>query len=176
MKVGNYTYGHQNIKLIFQKEFPNVSVEIGNFCSIASNIKIYMGHGYHDSNNVSTYPFGYVECQNFGLEKYTSGKTNGDIIIGNDVWIGDNVTIMSGVKIGDGSIIATNSHVVKNVEPYSIVGGNPSKLIKYRFSEDTIEKLLKIKWWNWSVEKIEKNKQLLNSPDINDFLRANGVT
>jgi virginiamycin A acetyltransferase len=80
------------------------------------------------------------------FDGYGHPGTKGNVIIGNDVWIGSNVTIMSGVTIGDGAVIANNSHVVKNVEPYTLVGGNPAKLIKYRFSKEQIEKLLKIKW------------------------------
>jgi virginiamycin A acetyltransferase len=89
----------------------------------------------------------------------------GDIIIGNDVWIGYNATIMAGVKIGDGAIIGTNATVVKDVEPYSIVGGNPAQEIKKRFSEETISKLLELKWWNWDIEKITRNIQ--NLTDLN---------
>lgn len=81
----------------------------------------------------------------------------GDIVIGNDVWIGYNATILAGVTIGDGAIIATNSTVIKDVKPYSIVGGNPAFEIKKRFSEETISKLLKLKWWDWDIEKITKN-------------------
>jgi virginiamycin A acetyltransferase len=77
---------------------------------------------------------------------------------------------MSGCKIGDGSVLATNSHVVNNVPPYSIYGGNPAKLIKYRFDEDTIEKLMLIKWWNWDLEKIKQNLYLLNNNNINKFI------
>jgi len=99
-------------------------------------------------------------------------STKGDVIIGNDVWIGQNVTIMSGISIGDGSVIANNSHVVKNVEPYSLVGGNPAKLIKYRFTTDQIEKLLKIKWWDWEDDKINMFTPLLCNPDIDEFIRS----
>ena len=87
----------------------------------------------------------------------------GDINIGNDVWIGYNATMMAGVTIGDGAIIATNATVIKDVEPYSIVGGNPAKEIKKRFSEDIISKLLELKWWNWDIEKITKNIQSLTN-------------
>ena len=165
MQVGEFTYGQDNITHVFKKEFPNVNLIIGKFCSIASNIKVYQ-----DLNNISTYPFGYVHNNEFGLPCYNNGKTNGDIIIGNDVWIGDNVTIISGVIIGDGSIIATNSHVTSNVKPYSIVGGNPAKLIKYRFDDEIIQKLLEIKWWDWDTEKIKNFASVLNSGDINLFL------
>ncbi|MBY0480821.1 MAG: CatB-related O-acetyltransferase [Chitinophagaceae bacterium] len=90
----------------------------------------------------------------------------GDIHIGNDVWIGYNATIMAGVTIGDGAIIATNSTVIKDVEPYSIVGGNPAIEIKKRFSTEMIDRLLKLKWWDWDIEKITKNVQTLTGKDI----------
>lgn len=98
-----------------------------------------------------------------------NGKTypnKGDTEIGNDVWIGFNSTIMPGIKIGDGAIIASNSTVTKDVKPYSIVGGNPAKEIKKRFSKEQIEKLLKISWWNWEIEKITKNIQNLTDQNI----------
>ena len=167
MIVGKYTYGHTNINHIFKDEFPNVKLIIGSFCSIANNIKVYYGHGYHDSNAISTYPFGYVD---FGTEKFNKGKTNGDIIIGNDVWIGDNVTIMSGVNIGDGSVIANNSHIAKDVDPYSIVGGNPCEIIKYRFDKEIIDKLLNIKWWDMEDSEISKFQKKLNGYDIEEFI------
>jgi virginiamycin A acetyltransferase len=93
-------------------------------------------------------------------------STRGDVIIGNDVWIAENVTIMS----GDGAVIACNSHVVKDVEPYSIVGGNPAKFIKYRFTQEQIEWLLKIQWWKWSPEKINENVHLLCNDRIDEFI------
>ena len=89
--------------------------------------------------------------------------------MGNDVWIGQNVTIMSGVKIGDGAIIAANSVVTKNVDSYSIVGGNPAKFIKKRFDDELIEYLFKLKWWNWSKEKISENLVVLCSSDLNSI-------
>ena len=91
-------------------------------------------------------------------------------VFGNDVWIADNVTIMSGVRIGDGAVIACNSHAVKDVEPYSIDGGNPAKFIKYRFTQEQIECLLKIQWWKWSPEKINEHVHLLNNDKINEFI------
>jgi virginiamycin A acetyltransferase len=97
------------------------------------------------------------------------GKTypvKGDTVIGNDVWIGYNATIMPGVRIGDGAIIATNSTVVKDVDPYSIVGGNPAKEIRKRFSKEKIEKLLEIQWWNWEIEKITENLSILTDNNL----------
>lgn len=151
-------------------ENANAKIEIGNFCSIGLNLKKYLG-GNHRTDWVTTYPFGHINkgiFNNFDGNGHPS--TKGDVIIGNDVWIGDNVTIMSGVTIGDGAVIANNSHVVKNVEQYSLVGGNPAKFIKYRFTFEQIEKLLEIKWWYWDDEKINKFTPLLCNNDIDMFI------
>ena len=96
--------------------------------------------------------------------------TKGDTIIGNDVWIRYNATIMPGIKIGDGAIIASNTNVTRDVEPYTIVGGNPSKEIKKRFSKVKIEQLLALQWWNWSIEKITKNVQHLTGGDLDKLI------
>jgi acetyltransferase-like isoleucine patch superfamily enzyme len=166
--TGKYTYGNPNVL------WPNddAKLVIGNFCSIAQNVNIYLG-GNHRKDWVTTYPFGHIHRSPFNIYNGAGHPaTNGDVIIGNDVWISNDVTIMSGVTIGDGAIIANNSHVVKNVEPYSLVGGNPAKLIKYRFSEEQIEKLLQIKWWNWNDDKINQFTPLLCNPDIDQFIKA----
>lgn len=166
--VGKYTYGP---KPIIHFANNKAKLVIGRFCSIASNLNVYLG-GNHRMDWVTTYPFGHINKNVFN--KFNGGghpSTKGDVIIGNDVWIGDNVTIMSGVTIGDGSIIANNSHVVKNVEPYSLVGGNPAKFIKYRFTKDQIEKLLQIKWWNWDDAKINEFVPLLCNNNIDEFIK-----
>lgn len=146
-------------------------IKIGSFCSIAQGLKIFLCAD-HRHDWVTTYPFGHIHRNKFNA---FNGKghpsTKGDIIIGNDVWIGANVTIMSGITIGDGAVIANNSHVCKNVEPYSIVGGNPIKLIKYRFTEDQIKSLLKIKWWEWNDEKINESLALLCNGNIDEFIQ-----
>ena len=166
MSVGKYTYGTPRKHW----ENDNAKLIIGSFCSIASNVNIYLG-GNHRTDWVTTYPFGHIYhnvFNNFSGEGHPS--TKGDVIIGNDVWIGSNVTIMSGVNIGDGAIIANNSHVVRNVEPYSMVGGNPATIIRYRFSEEQIKKLLEIKWWNWDDSKINSFTPLLCNNNIDRFI------
>lgn len=166
---GKYTYGKPNVYW----ENNDAKLIIGNFCSIAK-VNIYLG-GNHRTDWVTTYPFGAVNKDTFNLfnvDDHGHPSTRGDVIIGNDVWIGDNVTIMSGVTIGDGAVIACNSHVVKNVEPYSLVGGNPAKLIKYRFSQEQIDKLLEIKWWNWDNDKINKFTPLLCNNNIDEFIKS----
>jgi virginiamycin A acetyltransferase len=94
----------------------------------------------------------------------------GDIIIENDVWIGANSTIMSGIKIGNGAIVAAGSTVTKDVPPYAIVAGNPAKVVKYRFTEEQIEKLLSISWWDWDEQKIRDNAMDMWSDDIDGFI------
>jgi acetyltransferase-like isoleucine patch superfamily enzyme len=167
MSYGEYTYGKCNI-LNWGEPY---NLKVGKFCSLAANINVYTG-GNHRSDWVTTYPFGHVNKHIFNTFNGTGcPKSNGHVIIGNDVWIGSNVTIMSGVTIGDGAVIATNSHVVKNVEPYSMIGGNPARFIKYRFSPEQIQKLLEIKWWNWSTAKINKLCPLLCNSNIDEFIK-----
>jgi acetyltransferase-like isoleucine patch superfamily enzyme len=168
MSFGKYTYGQP----IIYWQNNNAKLIVGNFCSIAENVTVYLG-GNHRKDWVTTYPFGHIHqniFNNFNGDGHPS--TKGDIVIGNDVWIASNVTIMSGVTIGDGAIIANNSHVVKNVEPYSLVGGNPAKIINYRFTPEQIEKLLEIKWWNWDDEKINKITPLLCNDNIDEFIKS----
>jgi acetyltransferase-like isoleucine patch superfamily enzyme len=166
MTFGKYTYGTP----IIHWKNDNAKLVIGNFCSIASNVNIYLGEN-HKTDWITTYPFGHIYKNIFNnFDGVGHPSTKGDVIIGNDVWIGNNVTIMSGVTIGDGVVIANNSHVVKNAEPYSLIGGNPAKIIKYRFTQEQIKKLLEIKWWFWDDIKINKFTPLLCNNNIVEFL------
>jgi len=166
MSVGKYTYGKPNIHW----NNSGARLVIGNFCSIARNVRVYLG-GNHRTDWITTFPFGHIHQKVFNsFNGAGHPSTKGDVIIGNDVWIGENVTIMSGVTIGDGVVIANNSHVVKNVEPYSLVGGNPAKFIKYRFQPEQIEKLLKIQWWYWDDGKINENIHLLCNDKVDEFI------
>ena len=133
--IGKKTYGAINVTN-FSPE--NIKLIIGSYCSISSGVQFLLG-GEHQVNSISTYPF-KVQC--FGQVKEASSK--GNIIVGDDVWIGTNAIICSGVKIGQGAVIAAGAIVTKNVEPYAIFGGNPAKLIRYRFEENIREKLLQI--------------------------------
>ena len=170
MKIGKYTYHKYNINIKW--DLSGKDLIIGNFCSIADNVTIYLG-GNHRSDWVTTYPFGHIHQYVFdNFDGAGTPITNGDVKIGNDVWISANVTIMSGITIGDGAIIANNSHIVKDVEPYSIVGGNPAKLIRYRFTKEQIEKLLEIKWWYWDDEKINHYLPLLCNENIDEFINS----
>lgn len=162
--VGDYTYYddfedvgnfEKNIKYHF--DFVGDKLIIGKFCMIASDATFIMNGGNHLTEATSAYPFAIFGGAWQDAMKDKSYPTKGDTVIGNDVWIGHGATLMPGVKIGDGAIIATKAVVTKDVEPYTIVGGNPAKCIKKRFSEDIISKLLELQWWDWDIEKITQN-------------------
>jgi virginiamycin A acetyltransferase len=175
--VGDYTYYddfenvenfEKNVKYHF--DFVGDKLIIGKFCMIASGVTFIMNGANHLTNAFTTFPFAIFGN---GWENAMEGKSypqKGNIIIGNDVWIGYNATIMAGVTIGDGAIIATNATVIKDVAPYSIVGGNPAHEIKKRFSEDTISKLLDLKWWDWPIDKITKNLKNLTDSKIDKLI------
>ncbi len=159
--IGRYTYGFEN--LLVRQYGEGASLNIGAFCSISDKIQIFLG-GNHRTDNISTYPFGHIYSDFLPCEKVQNHpSSNGDVKIGNDVWIGSGVTIMSGLTIGDGSVIAAGSVVTKNVGPYEIVGGNPAKLIRSRFSKEMIERLLQLAWWELPAEVIQVISAILAS-------------
>ncbi len=126
---------------------------IGNYCSIAHAITFVMGRN-HDYNAVSTAAFGEIFAKDIPKSVHKRCVNHNQLVIGNDVWLGRGCTIMSGVHIGNGAIVAAGAVVTKDVPPYAIVGGNPAKLIRYRFDNDTIARLQKLKWWYWPLEKL----------------------
>jgi virginiamycin A acetyltransferase len=175
VEIGEFTYysdNHNSAESFYDHiqhhyEFLGDKLVIGRFCAIAEGVTFIMNGANHRMEGITTYPFNIFGS---GWEKVTPTieqlPFKGDTIIGNDVWIGQNATILPGVKIGDGAIIAANSTVAKDVEAYSIVGGNTARMIKKRFSEETIDLLLKIKWWSWDEKKIFENLELLVSGDL----------
>lgn len=172
IEVGDYTYYddfddvanfQKNVKYHF--DFVGDKLRIGKFCMIASDVTFIMNGANHLTNSISSYPFAIFGDDWKNAMDGKNYPSKGDTVIENDVWIGYNSIIMPGIKIGNGSIIAANTTVTKNVEPYSIIGGNPSRLIRKRFSEDEIAKLLKISWWDWDIAKITNNVR--NLTDIN---------
>lgn len=174
--IGDYTYYddfenvsnfEKNVKYHF--EFIGDKLIIGKFCMIASDVKFIMNGANHLTKAISAYPFAIFGQDWKDAMKDKNYPTKGDTEVGNDVWIGFNSTIMPGVSIGHGAIIAANSTVTKDVEAYTIVGGNPAKEIRKRFSNDQIQQLLKIKWWDWEIEKITSNIQHLTSENFEDL-------
>lgn len=168
--VGDFTYFADKD---FEKhvthhyDFIGDKLIIGKFCQIAAGVEFIMNGANHQMNAVSTYPF-YI----FGTwEQSAPDKKDlplkGDTIIGNDVWIGQNVTILPGVHIGDGVIIGANSVVGNNVEPYTIIAGNPAKEIRKRLDPELIEIMEKLKWWDKSIEEINSLIPILTCSDLN---------
>lgn len=161
VSVGPHTYGPLEIQGAGR-------VIIGDYCSIAANVRIMLAD--HHAEWISTYPFSANEL----LDEWPSARGiggypfhKGDVVIENDVWIGRGSTILSGVRIGDGAVIAACSVVPGDVPPYSIVAGNPAKVVKYRFPKEDIEFLLRLKWWAWSESDISSCVHLLCSGSVN---------
>lgn len=174
--VGDYTYYddfenvenfERNVKYLF--DFIDDKLIIGKFCMIASDVTFIMNGANHLTDAITSYPFAIFGEDWSDAMDGKSYPTKGNTIIGNDVWIGYGATIMPGVNIGDGAIIATKSLVTKDVAPYAIVGGNPAKTIKNRFAEEKIQALLKLKWWDWPIEKITANVQNLTGNNLSIF-------
>lgn len=132
---------------------------IGKFCSIACGAKFLLTSANHKMSSLSTYPFP-IFYEEWGLDVKdirNAWDNKGDIVIGNDVWIGYEAVIMSGVTIGDGAIIGTRAVVTKDVPPYTVVGGVPAKPIRKRFDDATIDRLVKLRWWDWEHDKIAQS-------------------
>ncbi len=145
---------------------------IGKFCSIACGAKFIFNSANHTLSSLSTYPFPiFFEEWGLDVKNITKAWDNkGNIVIGNDVWIGYEAVILSGVTIGDGAIIGTRAVVTKDVPPYTIVGGVPAQTIRKRFSQDTIDTLLKIKWWDWSKECITQHISEIQSGNVEHLI------
>lgn len=137
VKVGKGTYGKL---FVVTRDYQNVKLSIGNYCSIAGGVKFLLS-GNHQYDIISTYPYELLI-----LNSHEAGiaVAKGDIVVGDDVWIGENAIVCSGVTIGQGAIVAAGAIVTKDIEPYAIVGGNPAKVIKYRFNENIRKKLIQI--------------------------------
>jgi len=136
----------------------DIQIIIGKFCSIAHNLEIFGGEHapIPHPECVSSWPF-----EHFMHIPYPTSVVGTSVVIGNDVWIGQNVALKQDIVIGDGAIIGAYSVVTKSVKPYEIVGGNPARHIRFRFTPEQINRLLEIKWWDWSIEKIKANIGLL---------------
>ena len=176
IQIGDYpSYDDENDPAGFEKRnvlfnYPEFGdrLVIGKFCSIASGTKFIMGPANHRLHSVTTYPFHVFG----GLwEERTPDHLSelpfkGDTVIGSDVWLGRECVIMPGVKIGDGAVIAAYSVVTRDVEPYTVAGGNPARPIKKRFDDDLIQLLLRFKWWDLEPEALADFLPLLCDPDL----------
>lgn len=172
--IGDYTYYDDpedsedfERNVLYHFPFVGDKLVIGKFCAIATGTKFIMNGANHPLSGFSTYPF-YIFGNGWETAAPQPGELpyKGDTVVGNDVWIGYEATIMPGVQIGDGAIVAAKSVVVADVEPYSIIGGDPARQIRQRFDDDVVRSLTKIAWWNWDIEKITRNLKHITAADI----------
>jgi virginiamycin A acetyltransferase len=172
--VGDYTYfddrrhGPENFEeynVLYNYDSSKVKLVIGKFCAIAAEARFIMT-GDHKLDAISTYPFPIFGHGWESAFQLADLPVKGDIIIGNDVWLGYDSLIKNGVTIGNGAIVAARSVVVKDVPAYSIVAGNPAKVVKMRFDDKTIERLQAIAWWDWDIDKISRNLKLICHLDV----------
>ncbi|AVI83544.1 MULTISPECIES: CatB-related O-acetyltransferase [Pseudomonas syringae group] len=161
--VGVGTYGIPDIV-----DFGDNSIlRVGSYTSIAEGVKILLG-GEHRTDWITTYPFPAMVEQVSDIQDYAPSK--GDVVIGSDCWICANAVIVSGVTIGHGAIVGAGAMVVRDVAPYSVVGGNPCKFIRWRFEEDVRDLLLRAAWWDWPMEEVKSVARTLCSSDMDAFL------
>ena len=169
--MGRHSYGDPEI-LVWALNRSHV--EVGSFTSIAKGCKILL-HAEHNTNWISTFPFRKFKRESKQAARIKGHpRSKGNVIIGNDVWIGRDVTILSGVQIDDGAVIGARAVVTKSVDSYSIMGGNPAKLIRKRFTDSQIKSLLKIEWWTWPMKKIIDNIEMISCNDIEGFIKKHG--
>lgn len=167
--VGDFTYiadAEFESHVTHHYDFIGDKLIIGKFCQIASGVEFVMNGANHQMNAVSTFPFYTLEGWNMESPAKEDIPFKGDTVIGNDVWIGQNAVILPGVHVGDGAIIGANSIVGSDVSPYSVVVGNPAKEVRKRFDDELIEILLRFKWWDKSIEEIDRLIPILTNSDL----------
>lgn len=182
IEIGDFSYyddpnGPENFVercVLYHYPFIGDKLVIGRFCAIAEGVQFIMNGANHAMTGISTYPFnifGHGWEEGFDVTSW-SEAVRGDTVIGNDVWIGYQAVIMPGVKIGDGAIIAGRSVVSRDVPPYAVVAGNPARIVKSRFDEAVIARLLNIAWWDWPVDRITRNLDAIRGADIERLEKA----
>lgn len=167
--VGDFTYiadSEFDSHVTHHYDWNNDKLIIGKFCQIAAGVEFVMNGANHQMNCVSTFPFYTLEGWRMDPPAMEDLPIKGDIVIGNDVWIGQNSVILPGVCIGDGAIIGANSVVGSDVDPYTIVAGNPAKKIRKRFDDELIQLMLDFKWWDKEIEEINDLIPILTCSDL----------
>lgn len=166
--IGEFSYGRPKVRFPESRR----KLTIGRYCSFADKVEILLG-GNHRTDWATTFPFSaFPELWPSAPRTEDYHSTRGDVVIGHDVWLGSGAMIMSGVNVGHGAVVAAHAIVTKDVPPYAIVGGNPAKIIRYRFDEATIAALLEARWWDLPREKIATLIPLLQSDRIKELVAA----
>ncbi|MTI43888.1 virginiamycin A acetyltransferase [Roseibium hamelinense] len=176
IEVGEYTYYHddqdapafQDRNVRYHFDFIGDRLVIGKFCALARGTTFIMNGANHYMDGFSTYPFNVFSADwSEGLDpKRVSESTRGDTVLKNDIWLGTNSTVLPGVTIGNGAIIGAHAVVAKDVPDYAIVVGNPGRIVKMRFDDDTINRLNQVSWWDWPVDKITRHLPAIRGADI----------
>jgi virginiamycin A acetyltransferase len=181
IQIGDYTYFNdfrlpvndvRQLLIPYMHQGAPEKLVIGKFVQLAHGVQFITSSANHQMDGFSTYPFAvfgepWVSCYE------AKWPNKGDTVVGNDVWIGHEALIMPAVSIGDGVIIASRSVVTKDIPPYTIVAGNPAKVIRKRFDEEIIASLLEIKWWDWPIDVINKNIAAIVAADVDDMKKIN---
>jgi acetyltransferase-like isoleucine patch superfamily enzyme len=165
---GAHSYGRIRIR----RWGEGTKLHVGTFCSFADDVTVFLG-GNHRTDWISTYPFSdFAAAWPDSARHPSTLSSRGDVVIGHDVWIGSGATILSGVSIGHGAVVAARAVVVGDVAPYAIVGGNPARVVKHRFAEQDIARLLDAAWWDLPDAKVAKLARLLQSGDVEALIAA----
>lgn len=174
--VGDYTYyddssdpmGWEANNVLFNYAFFGESLIIGRYCALAEGSTFIMGAANHRLSSVTTYPFNVMggKWRDISTPHIDELPHKGDTVIGNDVWIGHDAVVMPGVRLGDGCIVAAYSVVTRSFPPYSVIGGNPARLIRKRFDDELIDLLLAFRWWDRDSREVTSLIPLLASPDL----------
>jgi virginiamycin A acetyltransferase len=176
IEIGDFTYyddpeGPERFEehcVLYHHDFIGDRLVIGRYCAIAANTRFIMNGADHDMRGFSTYPFG-IFGENW-REAWDPASVaagfRGDTVVGHDVWFGMEATIMAGVRIGHGAIVAAKAVVTREVPPYAVVAGNPARIIRMRFDEATVGRLLDVAWWDWPIDKVVRNAGAISGADI----------
>jgi virginiamycin A acetyltransferase len=178
--VGDYTYyddrhyapeRFEENNVLYNYHPERVKLVIGKFCALAARTCFIMT-GNHKLKAISTYPFIIFGQGWENAFPFDDFPMKGDILVGHDVWFGYDSLVLPGIKIGDGAVIAARAVVAKDVPPYTLVAGNPAKVVKQRFDDPTIDRLIKIAWWNWDIQKITRHVQTICQLDVDRLEHA----
>jgi virginiamycin A acetyltransferase len=146
---------------------------IGRFCAIAAQVRFIMNAANHRMDGVSSYPFPMMGGDwHDHMDLFASRPVRHDTVVGNDVWLGYRVTVMPGVHIGDGAIVASESVVSEDVPPYAVVGGNPARVLRRRFGEEDVERLQRLRWWDWPIEHVTAHVPQIMTGDVDTLERV----